>query len=492
MKIFSSNLTTFYVDPNGHCHAAGTNKDGQLGLGHSDFIFEFRPIDTLPPSVRVKQIACSTTHTVLLTETGDCYATGKNDKGQLGVGDNSNRNSYTKIIGLPREERVIQMLCSREHTVLLTAFGNCYATGNNQYGQLGVGDYNNRNVFTKVEGLSVVTQLRCSDTYTILLTASGQCYATGQNNAGQLGVGDNNNRNLFTQVRFLEAAATRITQVICSSLHTLLLTETGCCYATGMNLFGEIGVGDNRCKNTFTLVSGVPTNLNVVQVATSANHTLLLTACGRCYATGRNNFGQLGVGDEMNKKTFFAIKGLPANETVVKLRCYDNHTALITNTNTVYTAGFNGSGQLGVGDKNNRNTFTQVRGLTPNTSVVSLAGNAMQTTLLTAKNQFYATGAIIHNYGISYDRENKCTFQLAPRIGLAVPTLVQITMVEAVSKYGFGNALFTSVPLHLLEKIATHYRLALCKSHQLLRPQLFNPTGVNNTTCCCPDCKMAE
>lgn len=46
---------------------------------------------------RVLQVAAGYENTALLTESGQLWMCGSNDKGQLGLGDNVNRNMFTRV-----------------------------------------------------------------------------------------------------------------------------------------------------------------------------------------------------------------------------------------------------------------------------------------------------------------------------------------------------------------------------------------------------------
>ena len=105
----------------------------------------------------------------------------------------------------------------------------------------------------------------------------GKVYATGNNEYGQLGLeserssdsedtvglptvslGDNNNnfRDRFTLVEVPSEYS--IKQIITNDVYTYLLTEDGKVYATGDNKYGQLGLGNNNCRNRFTLVEGIP------------------------------------------------------------------------------------------------------------------------------------------------------------------------------------------------------------------------------------------
>jgi alpha-tubulin suppressor-like RCC1 family protein len=65
----------------------GRGEDGQLGVGDTSDLHEPTFVDALR-GVRVRQIACGSGHTVVLTTDGSVYTWGRGDDGRLGHGDN--------------------------------------------------------------------------------------------------------------------------------------------------------------------------------------------------------------------------------------------------------------------------------------------------------------------------------------------------------------------------------------------------------------------
>ena len=80
--------------------------------------------------------------------------------------------------------------------------------------------------------------------------------------------------------------------------YSLILTNTGQIYAFGRNEYGQLGLGDNIAKNAPTLI---PTLNQIVQIAAGGDHSLVLSNTGQIYAFGANNYGQLGLGDNDNR-----------------------------------------------------------------------------------------------------------------------------------------------------------------------------------------------
>ena len=81
----------------------------------------FQLIDCLI-SLPIRHIACGGDHCVIVSNSGAVYAWGKNNKGQLGLGDTENRVFPTKVRSLTNQ-KVCYVSCGAEHTVCLTEDG---------------------------------------------------------------------------------------------------------------------------------------------------------------------------------------------------------------------------------------------------------------------------------------------------------------------------------------------------------------------------------
>ncbi len=78
-------------------------------------------------------------HTIAADSTGSLYAWGWNKFGQLGLGDTEDRCSPTLVAGLAGQA-VKLLACGWRHTVAVTQAGTVYSWGRGVNGQLGHGD----------------------------------------------------------------------------------------------------------------------------------------------------------------------------------------------------------------------------------------------------------------------------------------------------------------------------------------------------------------
>ena len=90
------------------------------------------------------------------------YAVGLNDSGQLGVGNNTNRNLFMKIATFTSGvvDMAIYGVGSYTHCMAYTSNGTVYTWGYNGYGPLGFGNDTNKNTPTVVSSLADITPAR--------------------------------------------------------------------------------------------------------------------------------------------------------------------------------------------------------------------------------------------------------------------------------------------------------------------------------------------
>jgi uncharacterized repeat protein (TIGR01451 family) len=77
---------------------------------------------------------------------------------------------------------------------------------------------------------------------------------------------------------------------------SLLLKPDGSLWATGLNDYGELGVGDTTVRIVATRIGS---DSDWVAIACGDYHALALKADGSLWTWGANSFGQLGLGDTL-------------------------------------------------------------------------------------------------------------------------------------------------------------------------------------------------
>ena len=392
---------TMMLCGSGALYACGKNDQGQLGLGDEENRSTFTRVEGLPNGIRIKQLVCGSRHTMLLCERGALYVCGNNGFGQLGLGNRWNKPAFTRVEGIPIGVRIKQLVHNTENSsMLLCERGALYVCGGDSFGQLGLGESRDQTTFKRVEGIPVGVSIKQvvsggSGTNTMLLCESGGLYVCGRNIYGELGLGDEENRSTFTRVEGLPAGVC-IKQLVCKH-HTVLLCETGALYVCGCNKFGQLGLGDREHRAFFERVQGLPVGVRIKQLVCGEYNTILLCESGALYVCGWNKFGQLGLSDREDQTTFTRVQGLPASVRIKQLVSGYTHTILLCESGAFYVCGRNLDGELGLGDRGDRDIFTRVEGLPTGVRLEQLVCQGSccgrRYTMLLCKNgDFYACG----------------------------------------------------------------------------------------------------
>ncbi|AYV81559.1 MAG: chromosome condensation regulator [Harvfovirus sp.] len=278
----------------------GLNTSGELGMGDTRNRTVFEIIKGLPKNII--DISCGNGFSFIMLDDGTTMSSGNNYVGQLGLGDNLGRTTFCVVKSVPK--RIIKVICAMYHTIIRLTDGTLMSSGANSIGQLGLGDLKNRAVFEKIKLIKKnIVDIISYHESTIIRLTDGTLMGCGNNSRGQLGVGNNPFYNSFCEIK---GVPKNIAEVVSGYYHTIVRLTDGTLMSCGTNLHGELGLGDNTCRNFFEEIKGVPKN--VVKVTCGSSHTVILLSDGTLMASGYNDYGQLGVGDHSSRNIFSVMK----------------------------------------------------------------------------------------------------------------------------------------------------------------------------------------
>ena len=346
-------------------------------------------------------------NTITLKEDGTVWATGKNDYGQLGVGDTTNRNTsvQVKIDENTYLENVIKIDVTDDSTIALTKTGEVYAWGKNENGELGVGDKTYRSYATRVKGIdgngyleniidiasgeangyaidkngnvygwgyggynqiddtatSKVYPTKMSDCTDAISVSAGDCFMAfmqansnscvrGYNNYGQSGDGNTTSAPSGTR-----KVGNDINKICAGNDSTLIIKEDGTVWTAGRNRYGELGVGDTSNRTTYTkLTLEDGTEIKAKYGELNSSITTILGKDGKVYTTGYNGYGQLSNGTTTNSlklKPMLNEDGTEVTDAILiktgEMSDADRNTGIVRKDGTVWVSGDNTYGQIG-------------------------------------------------------------------------------------------------------------------------------------------------
>lgn len=292
---------------------------------------------------RVVQAAIGAAHVALLTDDGEVFSYGSGSSGQLGLGPQvTAADAPTRVTHALDSVSIVHVACGARHTAAVTSSASLITWGDGEFGQLG-------------------QQRAAPAAGDAAAGAAGEPCSTAPP-----GVPD----AVSALPRLARAPGVLAARAAGGEAHTLLLTGSGHVYSCGHGTLGALGVVDEddaerpkgggggggarratRDRHCLTHIDRL-WSLGIVKVACGDYHSVCLSCEGHCYAWGRGNHGQLGLGARPadaelpeaaadaggGRRPASTSVGVPtlvramATSVVADVSCGSEHTLILTNT----------------------------------------------------------------------------------------------------------------------------------------------------------------
>jgi alpha-tubulin suppressor-like RCC1 family protein len=350
--------------------ATGKNNYGQLGNGTTENKDKFAQVKVSEDEylTDVVQIASGGYHTLALKSDGTVWAWGYNDGVQLGDGTNTNRVYAIQVTGI---EDIAQISTGGNSSYAIKNDGTAWAWGYNGYGQLGNGTTENKNIPQLVQGdTKGAIEIHGMGNSAVILKGDGTVYAWGLGDNGRLGQNDTASSSYPLQVKGVggNGYLTDIEQVTGGHHHVVTLNSEKEMYGWGLGHTGQLG--NNTTANNLTPIRINEELGDIKYIQAGAYSTYVITEDEKVYSKGYNDWGQLGDGTTTGRTTAVQMKN-PENtgeisdvqyigRAYVNYNDYATHTFVIKTDGSVYSMGYNGRGQLGIGSTDNKLLPTRV------------------------------------------------------------------------------------------------------------------------------------
>ena len=251
------------------------------------------------------------------------------------------------------------------------------------------GNYNNQIATVSFSGAasgagSVSPLLAVNGNHTCFSTALGTLECWGENNYGQLGLGDFIDRGtapgpstgMGADLPAVSLGTNRYpTFIALGYWHSCAILDNGSVKCWGANTFGQLGLGSSATEvggSPGDMGDNLPSvnlgNFQAVALSLGYSHSCALSNQGTVKCWGKNSEGQLGMGDTVNRGSSSNDMGdnLPAIDLgghgALEISAGTSHTCALLDDHSIRCWGNNFYGQLGLGDIQNRGDVPEEMG----------------------------------------------------------------------------------------------------------------------------------
>ncbi|MFZ0599416.1 MAG: T9SS type A sorting domain-containing protein [Flavobacterium sp.] len=286
-----------------------------------------------------EDIALGGGHSVFIKSDGTLWATGWNEFGQLGDGTNENRNVLTKI-GNDNDWKSVT-LGSNLQTFAIKNNGTLWAWGRNINGQLGDGTNINKNSLTKIGNDNDWKYVAAGRQHSIAIKTDGTLWAWGSNSKGELGDGTNIDRNSPVKI----GNDNDWQSIAAGHRYTMAIKKDGTLWTCGDNDSGQLGNG--KIFISTNILSQIGYSNDWLLISTRILTSSAIKKDGTLWTWGNNQQGQLGNGDVDNDVTIPTQIGTDTNWK--QIASGDFNSSAIKTDGTLWGWGINDYGELGDG-----------------------------------------------------------------------------------------------------------------------------------------------
>lgn len=274
-------------------------------------------------------------HVLIYTDRNRLYSCGWNNKGQLGLGDLLDRNTFEKIrLELHPDERVLQLSCGWDTSAVLTTNHRLFVFGGNNFLQLGMKDPKEKIMAPlelKLPNDEVPLQVELSMRQIAIRTKSSSIWVSGKSKAVEELLSVLPNPHAPFRVLTPDEPIEHIT----AGQHHINYAQGNRVTGIGQNKFGQ---SEDQLFPE-----------KVVHLRTGWTHNACLLSSGDAYLWGRNCYGQLGMG-KVSESEKIPVK-FPA--MLQQIHLGSEHGIAVDKLGDIYTWGWNEHGNCGNGSEEN-------------------------------------------------------------------------------------------------------------------------------------------
>ncbi|KAJ5072757.1 hypothetical protein M0811_09454 [Anaeramoeba ignava] len=273
----------------------------------------------------IQKVSVGWGNEAILTIEGNVFAKGRDINPK-------NPKEFINISSLIEDtnDRIIEDIVSGFSSIyLLTSNQNAYGIGLNVNGQLGYDFETLKKTEKPILMMKNVSRIFSgnSSTHVFLLNSNQELFGCGNNQYGQLGLGETRRKETYIQklTKIQNIPKGKIINIQCGIFHSIMLIENENenenpkrkLYSCGAYTLNGLGKYENTYEFTEIKSPLFENDDNILEFSCGYKHNLILTSNSKLIAFGSNSYGQLGTGDTKNQS-------IPIQIELPKLRFNEN------------------------------------------------------------------------------------------------------------------------------------------------------------------------
>lgn len=336
------------IKSDGTLWAVGNNNSGQLGLGNTTQRTSYTKVGT---DTNWKSVSTNGGSTYATKTNGTLWAWGYNAQGQLGLGNTTNRTSPVQVGSDTDWDSVFTI---RNRAYFLKTDGTLWGIGNNDGNYLGIvgGTYSSFSFINSIENIDDWEMISSVGTYSSAgIRKDGTLWAWGSNSNGQLGLGNTTSVSIPTQV----GSGTDWKYVFPGYNMMMAIKTDGTLWGTGYQGWHLLGDGTNA---QYTSLTQIGTDTNWEKIDGSSQQNMAVKSNGTIWGWGRNS---AAWGDSGSTTRSTPTQESGGDTDWVDVSALNNGSIALKSNGTLWSAGsVNNYGQLGHGNTSAYTTYTQI------------------------------------------------------------------------------------------------------------------------------------
>ena len=352
------------VYDNGSLYCWGRNDYGQLGLGYTSGREAQPQFIDLGPGNTISSLGIGTSgaegwapnsHFCAVLNNGELKCWGANEAGQLGLGNTSSNGVWVPTtVSVGSGLTAISVAVSSSATCALLSDQSVKCWGKNNNGQLGLGNSSSNNVLTphavSFTGSSKPINIRAGTNSFCAQLDNGSVACWGRNSDGELGLG--NTTLQTTPVSLTLPVGRTVTSMSLGKNFMCVVFDNGSVACTGDNSAFQLGLGNTTSSSILQNVVGLEVDALRVELGHKVGCAHLTNGSAVCW--GHDEWGLFGYSSSNYAQDYAgtaeAYPNFGTGRTLASISLSGRHACAVLDNDSLTCWGRNHKSQLGLGN----------------------------------------------------------------------------------------------------------------------------------------------